>query len=283
MKVGVAGVAAVSKRTATKSKTKKIVKKTASKLSSSGERRIAKLVLDHRDNGRKLARSILRRWRVRMPVDEIDSIVDLSLCEAARRYCLKHGAAFLTFFFYHLRGHLIRAVTRAAQASNIFMAQGQHNGVDTSEWQYLTNEPTWPCFADHLLLYYRDTLTPENEVLRKESIIRCREAVTKLDSLQQEIVSRSFSEDQPLIDIAKALGYSRCHISRVKKSALLRLQEILAQNGIWDKGPNSAKLKEVVLERSSVLRQGKTRQRSRRRLLPVRQKTKTSRLRIKLA
>src|SRR5690349_7137351 len=82
-----------------------------------GEAEISKLILDHRENGRKLARSILRRWRVRMPAEEIDSIVDLSLCEAARRYSSERGASFMTFFFYHLRGHLVRSVARAAQGN----------------------------------------------------------------------------------------------------------------------------------------------------------------------
>ena len=56
-----------------------------------------RLILDHRDNGKKLARSILRRWRVRMPAEEVDSIVDLTLCEAAKRYRPEEGRQFHDF------------------------------------------------------------------------------------------------------------------------------------------------------------------------------------------
>ena len=276
MKVVVVGVGAVKKNTAVKAQSKAAEKKkTVSKSGPAMERRIAKLVLDHRQNGRKLARSILRRWRVRMPADEIDSVVDLSLCEAARRYSSKHGAAFLTFFFYHLRGHLVRAVTRAAQSSNIFIAQGQHNGIDTTEWQHGGSDAVSSCFSDHLLLYYRDSTTPEIEVLRKENIAQCRIALAKLDRLQQEIVSRSFEEDEPLIDIARQLGYSRCHISRVKKSALDRMHEILAQAGLTDRPRLELQEEddEPMIDKTT-LRPKSSRNRSRRRLLPIREKGK---------
>ena len=105
-----------------KPQTTKISSKRAPKVLSPLEQqqRIDDLILNHRENGRKLARSILRRWRVRMLTDEIDSIVDLTLCEAAKRFSTDFGASFMTFFFYHLRGHLVRAVANAAQASNLF-------------------------------------------------------------------------------------------------------------------------------------------------------------------
>src|SRR5690348_15064745 len=68
------------------------------------------LVLRYRMKARKLARSILRKWHSRLDLQEVDSIVDLSLCEAVARYNPAKGASFMTFLFYHLRGNLIRAV-----------------------------------------------------------------------------------------------------------------------------------------------------------------------------
>ena len=44
------------------------------------------LVMKYRAKARKLGRSMLRRWHSRMELDEIDSIVDLSLCEAVKRF-----------------------------------------------------------------------------------------------------------------------------------------------------------------------------------------------------
>ena len=197
--------------------------------SSLGEAEISDLILTHRENGRKLSRSILRRWRVRMPADEIDSIVDLALCEAARRFSPERGASFMTFFFYHLRGHLVRAVARAAQASNVFLAYAHGTGIDTSEWQKGSMDSIWAAVPEQLLLQQKDIETPEHAILRKERISVCRDAVQKLDELEREIIIRSYGEEEALVDIAKNLGYSRCHISRVKKSALDRLKLLLSQ------------------------------------------------------
>lgn len=189
--------------------------------------KIEALILDHRENGRKLARSILRKWRVRMPADEIDSVVDLALCEAAKRFSEKYGASFMTFYFYHLRGHLVRAVARAANSNNIFMAFAQNMGMEAEDWPHVSNEVIWAYAPDTRVFGQQDIETPEKSVIRHEREEQCREAIGKLDSLEQEVISRSFHGEQPLVNIARNLGYSRCHVSRVKKAALERLRVIL--------------------------------------------------------
>ena len=232
------------------------------------EAEVSGLILNHRDNGRKLARSILRRWRVRMPAEEIDSIVDLSLCEAARRYSSEHGASFMTFFFYHLRGHLVRSVARAAQGNNIFLSFARNAGVDASDWAHLSNEVIWSYVPEYLLFGQRDIETPENVMMRREKIRQCQSACSQLDSLEKEIIDRSFASEQPLVDIARSLGYSRCHISRVKKTALDRLKSLL--NGVeTDKraegpsepefGANVSPLRAASAERKTVARRSRRR------------------------
>jgi RNA polymerase sigma factor (sigma-70 family) len=222
---------------------KSVSKKPEKKATKPKKNNFDDLVLNHRENGRKLGRSILRRWRVRMPTDEIDSIVDLALCEAAQRYSAEKGAAFMTFFFYHLRGHLVRAVARAAQSSNIFMAFGESAGMDVGDWQDVDAEALWGYLPDSSVFGNREVETPENKVIQNETINECRTAVAKLDKLEQQILQRSFTEEQPLVDIAKSLGYSRCHISRVKKSALDQLKVTLCQTQIIEKRAARAMLK----------------------------------------
>lgn len=244
-------------------------KRKAGKKSSQGlsDAEVEALILEHRENGRKLSRSILRRWRVRMPAEEIDSIVDLALCEAARRYSPDKGAAFMTFLFYHLRGHLVRSVARAAQATNVFLAYGQQGEVESTEWQHVSSEPLWSFAPDHLLFGQRDAETPENVVLRQEKIDQCRDAVARLDELEKEVITRSYASEQPLVDIARSLGYSRCHISRVKKSALDRLKVIIAES----RGEEDEQefIEEVLAERNLPGR-GRPRRRSRRRTVSSR-------------
>jgi len=216
-------LSAVKKEDAKKEEAKKIT------LSSKEKQKIKyeALIIDHRENGRKLARSILRRWRVHMPIEEVDSIVDLGLCEAAQRFSPKKGASFMTFYFYHLRGHLVRAVARAAQFTNF---QATVEGTQTEEehnpeqFAYIMNQ------IDGEFNSSKDQETPEEIIMRREEIVACRTALDDLDSLEKTVLERSYASDEALVDIAKSLGYSRCHISRVKKAAMIKLKSSLKKS-----------------------------------------------------
>ncbi len=182
---------------------------------------VDRLILDHRENARKLARSLLRRWRVRMPAEETDSIVDLTLCEAARRYSSRRGASFMTFLFYHLRGNLVRSVATAAKSSNFLVSFARNAGVDVGDWA-TPQDPNFS-FPEHAMFDSQESDLPDQLLIRREENELCRNACSQLDSLEQEVLTRSFANEEALIDIAKELGYSRCHISRVKKKALEQL------------------------------------------------------------
>lgn len=186
-----------------------------------------KLVLDHRENGRKLARSMLSKWHVRMPADEIDSVVDLTLCETALRFDPTRGASFMTFFFYHLRGHLVRTVTEAAQATNIFLAFAEKTGIDAKEWNTASEQALLAYMPDHLTYHGIDEESPEEILLRKEKMKVCRDSCAHLDALELEVLERSYANDESLVTVSKSLGYSRCHISRVKKRALEKVKRAL--------------------------------------------------------
>lgn len=241
-------------KAAAKVSTKKVAvkkaapKKTAPKLTAKQQEKFqADLILNHRENGRKLARSILRRWRVRLPSEEIDSLVDLALCEAAPRYSPKHGASFMTFLFYHLRGHMVRAVARSAHDTNVPLAMAKAAGIDASDWAHLGTEVAISFLPDYVVFGQNDNETPESLMLRQQKIDGCRDACAQLDSLEREVVLRSFDDEEPLVDIAKNLGYSRCHISRVKRSALDRLKLLLGKGDEYpSKLPDTTEREPIV-------------------------------------
>ncbi len=203
-------------------------KKKSSRTSSEKQAAIYEgLIIEHRENGRKLARSILRRWRVHMPIEEVDSIVDLGLCEAAQRFSPSKGASFMTFFFYHLRGHLVRSVARAAQFTNFkATVEGAEKEEDhcPEQFAYIMNQ------IDGEFNCSKDQETPEEIILRREEIVACRSSLDELDSLEKTVLERSYANDEALVDIAKSLGYSRCHISRVKKAAMIKLKSSLKKS-----------------------------------------------------
>lgn len=177
------------------------------------------LVIEFRVKARKLGRSILRKWHARIDLEELDSVVDLSLVEAVRRFDPTKGASFMTFLYYHLRGNLIRAVSAAASAHVI--PNGTPDRVDendTDNWKDRFEGINAMEIAEALV--GNDAPLPDDVLFKKQLISLSADACTKLDALEQEVIYRIFMKEQQLMDIANSLGYSRCHISRVKKKAL---------------------------------------------------------------
>jgi RNA polymerase sigma factor for flagellar operon FliA len=187
------------------------------------------LVMKYRIKARKLGRSILRRWNARLDLDEVDSIVDLSLCEAVTRFDPRRGAGFMTFLFYHLKGNLVRAVTVAAANSSTMLAFAElieGHGFECEE-AIRSNNSGISALEIAEAVSSQEAPAPDEALWRKELQGRSAEACEKLDDLEREIVKRIFVHEQQIIDIAASLGYSRCHVSRVKKKALDTLHDEL--------------------------------------------------------
>lgn len=186
------------------------------------------LIVKYRLKARKLGRSILRRWHSRMDLDEVDSLVDLSLCEAVKRFDPLKGASFMTFLFYHLKGNLVRAVASAAAASSLPVRLAEVGEAFSDEF-----DAESPIAHGMNAVEIAEAVTSQDsplpdEALWKKQLNDCSSvACEKLDSLEREIIKRIFVHEQQIIDIAAALGYSRCHISRVKKKALDTLHDEL--------------------------------------------------------
>ena len=192
------------------------------------QREREQLVLEFRMKARKLARSILRKWHARLDLNEVDSVVDLSLCEAVSRYNPSKGASFMTFLFYHLRGNLIRAVSAAACANVVpLLDQEELRANDSKRGASLKGANAIEvaealCGHEHLL--------PDEILFKKELASMSAAACQKLDALEREVIYRIYIKEQQLMDIANSLGYSRCHISRVKKKALETLYQEMASS-----------------------------------------------------
>jgi RNA polymerase sigma factor (sigma-70 family) len=180
------------------------------------------LIVKYRLKARKLGRSILRRWHARMDLDEVDSIVDLSLCEAVKRFDPAKGASFMTFLFYHLKGNLVRAVTSAATSNSIPVYNSDELETQVGEPDHLFGHQFRAMNSAEVAeaVASQDTPLPDEVLWRKELHSQSTLACEKLDPLEREIIKRIFLQEQQIMEIAATLGYSRCHISRVKKKAL---------------------------------------------------------------
>ena len=231
-KTAVKGKVTVKKSKAnTKAKTTKQQTATCNKERKLSDDHVQEMILEHRASARKLSRSMLRRWRARIDLQELDSIVDLALCEAALRYNPDKGASFMTFLFYHLHGYLVRAVATLSNSQTVPANPYEiaELSADTSrliqrDGVYRTGNSNDVANA----LCNQEYLMPDELLYRKEMAQLSFQACGKLDNLEQQIIYRIFVDEESLVDIAADLGYSRCHISRVKKKALKALQGELA-------------------------------------------------------
>jgi RNA polymerase sigma factor (sigma-70 family) len=220
------------------------------------------MVLEYREKGRSLAHSILRRWQSRLDPQEVDSIVDLSLCESVKRFDPKKGASFITFLFYHLRGNLIRAVSAAANLN--FLPLPDLDTADHGEERGgVARGKVIDAVGISDELHHHDELTPDQELIKREVATISADACKRLDPLEREVIYRIFFLEQQLLDIANMLGYSRCHISRVKRKALQTLHGELAVKLYPDEEAPLADFEsgEVVIESKQPI---KRRSRSRR-------------------
>ncbi len=181
---------------------------------------ISRLIVDHREQGLKVAWRLLANWRVRLAPDEVTSIVGISLCEAASRFNPKKGAAFGTFLFYHIRGALLKEIATAISERTRSL------GSEYDGYHALFN--TVYHASDQSPLVEHNT--PEQLFQKREQLEKFRDAYQELDTLEQEVITRHFVDEESLIDISKNLKYCRCHISRVKHGALKKLAGLLLPN-----------------------------------------------------
>jgi len=187
------------------------------------------LVIKYRLKARKLGRSILRGWHARLDLEEVDSLVDLSLCEAVRRFNPNKGASFMTFLYYHLKGNLVRAVASAASSHSIPVFNVDEAETARGERDHFNGYQHRPLNSSEVAeaLVSQDVPMPDEVLWRKELHNKSTHACGKLDALERDIIKRIFIQEQQIMDIAANLGYSRCHISRVKRRALETLYDEL--------------------------------------------------------
>lgn len=186
------------------------------------------LMLQHRVDAQRMARSLVRRWHSRIESEELDSVVDLALCEAATSFDATRGTRFTTLLFYHLKGRLVQTITSRANAAKMAgslrrsSAAWRENGSTNEAADELRCMQCSPFSSADACEC--DDNRPDDAVLRKDIIERCREAAHRLRGLEREVMLRMYFGDQEMSEITEALGYSRSHLSRVRMRALEKVR-----------------------------------------------------------
>lgn len=186
---------------------------------------IDELIISHLEKAEAIGWKLLRSWHVRLDVDEFKSVIGLSLSEAAIRFDPSKKVSFTTFLFYYLRGSLIKEISRSVKNSKESFKIGLPSSV-------LNKDSTDNTVIETNLKKNLgdDQSSPEN-VFYKAQLEQFFKAVcAELSDLEQDIVFRNLMDDIPLKDVAVELKLSRCYVSRTKRKALDKLQQIMSSN-----------------------------------------------------
>ena len=187
------------------------------------------LAVQNRESARKLALSMITRWKCRIEPDELQSVIDLALCEAAMRYDRAHGAGFMTFLYYHLKGKLIKTITARAEDNLDFVGDYEQprammngdgeEGVRSKEWKKLS-------FCDEEYICLDDVLH------RQQLYDRCHQACQRLKGVERDVIWGIFFENKELSQVTSEMGYSRGHLFRVRMKALEKIRRAVGAHPI---------------------------------------------------
>lgn len=183
----------------------------------------SQMVLAHQSMGVRLAWKFLSSWHIRLEPDEVKSLVNLALCEAALRFDFNRGVTFRTFFFYHLRGILIKHITVLYRNSILYVSR---SSASSSDEDYI------PRSSELWFSPLVDRDTPETLLCSQQISQRLKDVCAELDPVEQQVITRHFYFGESLHDIARELDYCRCHLSRVKSKALKSLASKLSNDDL---------------------------------------------------
>lgn len=179
-------------------------------------RKRSRLVLKYRITAQKMAKNLLKKWRAHLPEEDLKSLVDLSLCEAAARFSVEFGTQFPTYLFYFIRGNLIKTIADA-QKGQLQVYLGEDNQDQEEATGLLFPVP------GTALCEYIENRAQETWLLKKEKIKLCKKAKEHLTDIERQVLERVYFHEMSIPQVASHLGRSSSNISRLKKRALSRL------------------------------------------------------------
>ena len=167
------------------------------------------LVMNHRARALSLARGMLAKWRASLEVVELCSLVDISLCEAAARFDAGAGASFFTFFYFYLKGNLVKAVVSRSDKRLVF--------VESYDLPIDGTELDSDCAKQRA-----------EQSLERQQISHLAENICRsLKGLEHHVIWGTFFEHKTPGELTRETGMTRGHLSRVRKNALAKIRRKL--------------------------------------------------------
>ena len=179
-------------------------------LSQNDRCRREQMILENRKAAKHMAVSLLARWGAGLEEDEIDSIRDLALCEAAKNYRAEKGTQFLTYFHFFLRGFLIQEFRKRVSQSESDMDMEHSIQLNSAAQEFMDRG---------------GFQMPDEALYQQEIRERCEEAIEELSPIEKRVLTKVELLGCKVARVARELGYSRGYVSEVRSRACEKLRE----------------------------------------------------------
>ncbi len=181
------------------------------------------LVLLHQEDALKLALSMVRKWRIRIEREELQSLTSLALCEAAQAFDPARGTKFSTFLFYFVKGRLIRSISERVKDSRVLTSlEGPSNTAAGDMRRDCLNATSAHTSVDPVV---------EDTIYKQQLFQACERYFQSLTPVKRTVMQQTFVEGRNLASVSDTLGYSRVHISRIRTQTIANLRDHLATTG----------------------------------------------------
>ena len=219
-----------------------------------------RLVQAHMDLVRKIAWHLHGRVGRMAEIDDMLQVGYMGLVDAAQRYTPRQGATFAAYAAIRIRGSIIdflRASSSLCRAT-IVMQQKMRAATLKLEQQLmrapekaelaaemgitLTELEDWntqfgasqiksldEVYTDHSMLFSDGARSVEDKMQNDEMRRLLRRALEKLPQREALVLQLYFVEELNVYEIAEILGVTTGRVSQIKKSAVTRLRELIAE------------------------------------------------------
>lgn len=219
-----------------------------------------RLVEDHMDLVKRLSWHFLGRIGKFAEIDDLLQAGYLGLVDASRRYSVQDGVTFAAYAAIRIRGSIIDLLRRNSNLcrSSITMRQNigrartalEHRLGRTPEIEELAAElnlsvselQDWDArlqvnrvqsldevYTDHSLLFSHDSASPEEDLEKAQLRKLLREAVTMLPEREALVLQLYYVEEMNVYEVAAVLGVTTGRVSQIKKAAITRLRDLMAE------------------------------------------------------
>ena len=174
------------------------------------------IILANREVALKMAFGMVRRMGIEMSRDEITSLSDMAICEAALRYRPMPDASFSTYSYYFLKAEIRKELKMHLHATLENNAHPEFQSEDSSsEESYVETRVS-----------AKQEMCPERRLQAKE-VVR---SLTVLNPVEQTILLSSVYQKKPISEMAQELGYSRGHLFAIKKLVERKVRALICQS-----------------------------------------------------